>query len=246
MMISVSLVRADSNVLTPNQYWGSGKVMGSGDTLNFQITSSGSINVYVMNSSQFSQYQSSPQDTASEYYKGWTGVLSLTDSFVAPDSDTYYVLMINPSDTQSASVTIYASVEPAEPAKSIVIYSPINTDTFENGYNTIQWTTTGSISDIRIELYNLDSFLEVIIASTYNDGSYSWYLSSDDTYSGNDYQIRISDYINNSIYTFSDYFTITITPTDDTPFAIPGYSFITLVLSSFAVMGLIIAKKFKK
>lgn len=245
MMISVSFVRADSNVLAPNQFWGLGKVMDSGDTLNFQITSSKSINVYIMNSAQFSQYQNSPQDTASEYYKGWVGVLSLTDSFVALDSDTYYVLMINPSDTQSASVTVYASVEPA---KSIAIYSPINTDTFENGYNEIQWTTTGSISDIRIELYNMDSFLEVIIASTYNDGTYSWYLSSDDIYSGNDYQVRLSDYHNNSIDIFSDYFTITITitPTDNTPFAIPGYQFLVLFLSSFAVIGVIILKKFKK
>jgi len=90
----------------------------------------------------------------------------------------------------------------------------------------------------------MDSFLEVIIASTYNDGSYYWYLSSDDTYSGNDYQIRLSDYHNNSIYTFSDYFTITITPTDNTPFAIPGYQFLVLFLSSFAMISLIIVKKF--
>ena len=92
----------------------------------------------------------------------------------------------------------------------------------------------------------MDSFLEVIIASTYNDGSYSWYPSSDDTYSGNDYQIRLSDYHNNSIYTLSDYFTITITPASNNNLAIPGYSFLILLLSSFAVIGLIIIKKFKK
>jgi len=72
-------------------------------------------------------------------------------------------------------------------------------------------------------------------------------------HSQNNYQIEIpesvafdSKYYNNSIYIFSEYFTIIITPTDNTPFAIPGYQFLVLFLSSFAVIGLIIIKKFRK
>lgn len=111
LLIGISFVNAESKTLSPNQYWGLGKNLDFADTLNFQITSSKGINVYIVDSYQLSIYQYDSQDTASGYYKEWIGVISLTQSFTAPEDDTYYVLMINPSDTLSTSVSVSASID---------------------------------------------------------------------------------------------------------------------------------------
>jgi len=118
---------------------------------------------------------------------------------------------------------INASIIP----KSIsIIY--VNSDI---GYNDIEWTSTGIIEHVLIELYNVSSFVEIISSKTENDGYYSWYINSNHIYNGDYYQIKVSNYHNNSIYDLSDYFTIecelktiTITnPTSIDTFGIPYY-----------------------
>lgn len=134
LLIGISSVRADQQTLSPNQYWGLGKYMHFGDELNFQLSSSRGINVYIVNSYQLSKYQSDPQDTAFAYYKEWIGVLSLTNSFITPEDGTYYVLMINPSDSQSTSVSISANIdyysppEPPEPETEYIYVDVISYD----------------------------------------------------------------------------------------------------------------------
>ncbi|MFW9971914.1 MAG: hypothetical protein ACFFDF_17125 [Candidatus Odinarchaeota archaeon] len=242
IIIGISFVNAESKTLQPNQYWGLGKNLSLNDTLNFQINSNNPINVYIMDSSQISQYQNNPQDTASLYYEEWKGILLLTDSFTAPKIDTFYLLMINPSDDSSASISVSASIDYAEPEKSITIYSPRSTDIFDNGNNQISWTTTGDITYIRIELYVGNSFLEVIESWENNDGSYSWYLSSSDTYDGSNYRIRISDYYDDSVYAFSDYFTISITPESTNGIYIAPliWSLIIIIPSVCTAIGVVI------
>jgi len=215
ILMGISSVKAEtqSKTLLPNQYWGLGTYLQAGETLNFRVESTPvSINIYFMNDAQIESYQNDPQDLAIDYIHQWKGYFLLTYSFIASNEQQYWVLMINPSDSTNTYVVIDASIDEAPIPKTITIQSPTTNDVFDNGYNYIDWSTTGDISYVRIELYYSGSFLEVIELKESNYfSSYDWYLSSSDTHSeGSYYQIKISDYYDNSIYDYCDYFTIEI------------------------------------
>ena len=200
------LVKAEiqSKTLLPNQYWGLGTDLESGETLYFQISSpSVGVNIYIMDDIQMSIYQSSPQDTAWNYTYQWTSYYLLTYSFMAPDTQHYWVLIINPSDSESTYVTIDAYI-----VKSLTITTPTNTDTFLPVINYITWDSTGDIQYVQIELYKDGMFLKTITSWTNNDGSYGWYIYDDEYEDGDYYQIKIIDDEDSSIYDYSDYFSI--------------------------------------
>ncbi|GAH21735.1 unnamed protein product, partial [marine sediment metagenome] len=91
---------------------------------------------------------------------------------------------------------------------TITVTNPDSIDSWETGTTqSITWTSTGSITDVKIELYNVSILEGVIVASTPNNGSYSWTIP---TYlvDGTDYQIRISDASNPGTYNDSDTFEI--------------------------------------
>jgi len=251
ILIGSSSVKAEiqSKTLLPNQYWALGTNLLAGDTLNFEIESTPiGINIYVMNDAQIESYQDNPQDLAIYYIHQWKQYILLTYSFVAPDNQQYWVLMINPSDSTNTYVVIDASIDEAPVPKTITIHSPKTNDVFDNGYNDIDWSTTGTISYVRIELYYGGSFLEVIESKESNYySSYDWYLSSSDIYSeGSYYQIKISDYYDNSIYDFSDYFSIEIDEdyTDSHTPAGPEITFLAwllfIILPAIAVIVVIV------
>ncbi len=175
--------------------------LNAGDilTIEFEVIAGGNkdIDLYIKNSNG---------DTIENYGR----VISGTIHFNAPYDDDFKVYFSN-TFSLITSKTVEISFDITY-AKSIIIYSPKSTDTFDNGYNEISWSTTGNINYVRIELYKGAIFSEVIDTMEYNDGSYSWYLSSSDTYDGSNYRIKLSDYYDDSIYTFSDYFTIEIEP----------------------------------
>ena len=78
---------------------------------------------------------------------------------------------------------------------------------------TIQWTSTGNIDDVKIELYKGATFLEEItdlFGYTVNDGEYDFYVSTAENYDGTDYRIKITDYDDPNVYDYSDYFSINI------------------------------------
>ncbi len=232
LIFGVFFVKAEiqSKTLSPNEYWGLGTNLESGDTLYFQITSpSVGVNVYIMNDAQILIYQNDPQDLATNYIYQWTGYYLLTYSFNAPNNQQYWVLIINPSDSSSTYVTIDAYI-----VKTITINTPISTDTFSTGYNYITWTSTGSIDYVQIDLYKNGAYIETLSYYTDNDGSVSWYIYDDEYTDGSYYQIKISDYDDDSIYDYSDYFTIeteiktiTITSPISTDTFSPGYNYIT-------------------
>ncbi|KKK70256.1 hypothetical protein LCGC14_2925830 [marine sediment metagenome] len=72
-----------------------------------------------MNDTQMSIYQNNPQDLATNYIYQWTGYSLLTYSFMAPDNQHYWVLIINPNDSISTYITIDAYI-----VKSFTITSP--------------------------------------------------------------------------------------------------------------------------
>ncbi len=120
---------------------------------------------------------------------------------------SYYEIKI--SDSFDATIYDYSDYFTIEcEIKTITITSPVSTDTFLTGYNYITWISTGNIDYVKIGLYKDGGFLEMISGYVSNDGSYEWYIYTDNYVDGSYYQIRISDYYDNSIYDYSSYFTI--------------------------------------
>ena len=153
-------------------------------------------------------------DSEGLYVEGFEKQRYIKGTFylIAPYDDIFSVYFSN-SFSLITSKTIEIRFNIVEYGKSIIIYSPKTNDVFDNGYNYITWLTTGTINYVRIELYYGNSFLEVIDSSESNDGSYSWYLGSGDVYTlSSNYRIRISDYYDDSVYAFSNYFMIEIDP----------------------------------
>lgn len=211
--------------------------LNEGDTLKivFKVIEGGNkdIDFYILNSE-------------GSYVEGFEKLRYIQGTFylVAPYDDTFEVYFDN-SFSLISSKTVEISFD-IEYGKSITVLSPKSTDTFDNGYNYIEWTTTGDIDYVRIELYYGNSFLEVIESSTYNDGSYAWYLSSNDVYSeGQYYQVRVSDYYDDSICIFSDSFSIEIEPESTGNFLNNIFLFVLFVIIPIAiviVIGIIILK----
>ncbi len=115
------------------------------------------------------------------------------------------------------SVNDYSSYFDIIEFKSIIILDPTNgSEVIPKTTHTIKWESTGSIGDVRIELYKGPSLLKEIKSRTDNDGSYSWvpcyYEKGGYSYykipEGSDYRIKIRD-LSSSTYNFSKYFTIT-------------------------------------
>ena len=93
---------------------------------------------------------------------------------------------------------------------SITVTEPTNSTTWTKGQSAdITWTSTGTISDVKIDLYKGGTFNQTIVSSTTNNGSYTWtgvYISLVD---GTDYKVRISSTSDSSVYGESDEFQIT-------------------------------------
>ncbi|MBA7613639.1 hypothetical protein ES703_20893 [subsurface metagenome] len=104
-------------------------------------------------------------------------------------------------------------------AKSITVTGPTSTTIWTKGASAnITWTSTGTISDVKIELYKGGIFQETIEPSTENDGTYTWTVNTS-LADGSDYKVRISSVSEPGIYYESDNFTIeakSITVTEPT------------------------------
>jgi hypothetical protein len=92
----------------------------------------------------------------------------------------------------------------------ITFANPTSLSTWAAGSQyTIQWTTDSVLFGTYVELYLYKggALLQSIDLSEVNDGSYSWYVPGGLT-TGSDYQIRIVDDNNSTIFGTSDAFTI--------------------------------------
>ena len=109
---------------------------------------------------------------------------------------------------------------------------------FMNEYYDIVWTTNGTISDVKIDLYEEEVFVQTITDRTVNDGRFLWHIISSVRLSDL-YQIKISDADNPNVYNFSDpYFKI-----ED--LTIPSYNLVILI-AFFSVTVLILKIHYKK
>jgi len=98
------------------------------------------------------------------------------------------------------------------PKGNITVTRPNDSDNCSCfGNYKIRWNASDSITNVRIELYNGSEYVEDINEITKNDGVYTWTISEDHYYTnGTQYRIKISDYYNEDIYDYSDYFEINI------------------------------------
>jgi len=128
--------------------------------------------------------------------------------------------------------------------KSLTIITPDISSSWECGTSQlISWSSTGNISNIKVELYRNDVFVMEIISSTANDGEVYWVVPSE-LVSADDYQIKIIDVSNASIFTYSEYFEIENTSPTEPP-GIPGYNVIFLIAALGSTMALILKKYYK-
>ncbi len=127
-------------------------------------------------------------------------------------------------------------------ADSITITNPSGILEWEIGsIHSITWTSTGSIVNVKIELYISGILDSVLTSGTSNDGEISWTIPSG-LANSTQYQIKITDVSNSSTYDYSDYFTI-YDPTIAEE--IPGYDLYLLYMIIGIVSVVLIKKKYK-
>ncbi len=123
--------------------------------------------------------------------------------------------------------------------KSLSLFNPDSSSIWEPGSaQYINWTFMGSISNIKIELYLDAAFVMEMISSTPNTGNFYFIVDPTLTESSN-YQIKIIDMSDSSVFAYSDYFEIsTPTPIPE----IPGYN-IFILIGLIGILGFYLRKK---
>ena len=112
------------------------------------------------------------------------------------------------SDASESAVYDESDEFPIE-GKSITVTTPNSGTTWFPGFSaSINWTTTGVISNVKIDLYKGITFEETIVSSTGNDGTYTWPEVNPSLADGLDYKVRISDASDSGVYSESDEFPI--------------------------------------
>ena len=186
-----------------------------------------------------------------DLYRGGTFVMELAASTPNDGSFTWVVppgltdsllYQVRVSDADYPLTYDYSDDFEIEDLRSITVTSPISGDNWimENDYY-INWTSTGVIANVKIELFASSILVLEIAASTTNDGSFLWTVP-DTLINYTDYIIRVSDFIDPTMYDDSDLFTITGVSGG----GIPGYDILILSGLLIGVSLTIIKRKRKK
>ncbi len=155
-----------------------------------------------------------------------------------------YYYIVEAVNATGTTLSNYISVE-IQTFKSLTVISPNVSSSWEvNTSQLIIWTSTGSISNIKIELYRHNAFVTYIVLTTINNGEFEWLVSTGLSTS-NQYKIKIVDLENSSIYAYSSYFEI-VNPTSQELPIIPSYNLFLVIYSFIAISTLLTKKRFKK
>ena len=93
--------------------------------------------------------------------------------------------------------------------RSITVTRPASNANWTQGDSIdIEWTSEGSVNNVKIDLYKGGSFNQTIVDSTVNSGSYTWAEVDTSLADGTDYIIKISDAFDSAISNESDEFTM--------------------------------------
>jgi surface protein len=93
----------------------------------------------------------------------------------------------------------------------------------------IRWNSTGNIENVKLELYDGNSFVMEIIANTSNTGMYGWLVPTE-LGESTEYRIKISDVADPDIFAYSEYFEIYSDK------IIPGFN-VWLILGMLGLIG---------
>ncbi len=94
--------------------------------------------------------------------------------------------------------------------KSINVIEPASSTTWIKGNSaTINWTSAGTINDVKIELHRGGSFVQTIVSSTTDNGVYTWTQVNPALPAAPNYKVKIICISVPEIYDESDNFTIT-------------------------------------
>jgi hypothetical protein len=120
---------------------------------------------------------------------------------------TYKIKITDISNTSiydySDSSFSITSLQPP-PQSTITITVPNGGESWQTGTtHDITWATTGTITSVKIELYLGTIFNSKITTSTANDGTYSWFIPSNQS-SGSNYKIKITSTSDTGINDYSD------------------------------------------
>ncbi|MFW9867555.1 MAG: S8 family serine peptidase [Candidatus Thorarchaeota archaeon] len=143
------------------------------------------------------------------------GGFSWTIPYGLIDSTHYQIKIIDVANPVNNVISNYFEI--FNPA--LIITDPDSNTAWDTGSTRfITWTSRGTISSVKIELYRWGGFILEIVASTPNDGEFSWAIPLDLAES-TEYQIKISDVANSATDDFSNLFeifkpTLTITYPD--------------------------------
>ncbi|GAG89233.1 unnamed protein product, partial [marine sediment metagenome] len=108
----------------------------------------------------------------------------------------------------------------------------------------ITWISTGSIVNVKIELYLSGILDSELTSGTPSDGEISWTIPFGLSNSSQ-YQIKITDIANPTNYDYSDYFEI-YTSSELIGNEVPGYDLILLIGISSVMILILIRKKLRK
>jgi hypothetical protein len=152
------------------------------------------------------------------------------------DSTQYQIKVIDVANPLTYGLSQYFEIY----NPTLTVITPDSASSWRRGTeNTISWSSTGILVNVKIELYLNDTLELEIIASTPNDGDFSWTLPLDLDPSDL-YQIKLTDASNALVFDFSDYFEITLPSSGG---GIPGYNLVITIVSLVGISLLILKKK---
>ncbi len=173
-----------------------------GNTYTITWSTSGSIsNVKIELYSSTSLTQTLSSSTVNDGSYSWSISTGLSDG------SSYRIKIIDTTDSGVYDYSDYFQLTTANP-KMITVTSPTSSSSWTKGNTyTITWSTSGSIFNVKIELYSSASLVETLTTSTPNDGTHSWSIDSGLT-AGTNFRIKITDAADSGVFDYSDYFEI--------------------------------------
>ena len=165
----------------------------------------------------------------------WIVPIGLTDS-------TLYKIRVGDAD-YGATEDYSDNFEIEDPRSITVVVPDSSTSWIMGDTEAINWTSTGTIANVKIELYAGGFVILEIAASTPNDGSFDWTIPNT-LVNYTSFVIRISDVLDPTLYDESEEFTIT--GVTEPPDGIPGYDLIILCGLLLGLSFVLVKRKRKK
>ena len=172
---------------------------------SFSTTPYQIINVWALDPLQYSYWISGLPAS------GYLLSTSSSDSgrFNVPEGNTWHIIFWNDEiGCHFTIVSFYATFIGDSRPPLINVIKPSSTSIYPIGSNQIiEWSTQGSVGNLKIELFKGTSLYSTIISNTPNDGQHNWQVP-EDCPAASDYRIKITDNSNPTVNDYSSYFTI--------------------------------------